>query len=65
MIYNHLLWEPVNDGTGLGWLYGLGTGYAWRKRTDKPDSTAIDFETAVEITAVDFPPTVAVRREIR
>jgi hypothetical protein len=63
MILYHLLWEPT-DEDGLGELYGLGTGFAWQMPTDLPDDEKIDFETAVEITALEFPPRVAVRRKI-
>lgn len=63
MIFNHMLWTPVGDD-GLGELYALGTGFAWQKTSDLPDSNKIDFETAVEVTALDFPPRVAIRRRI-
>jgi hypothetical protein len=65
-VHNHLLWEPLeSDATGLGELFAMGTGFAWQKTSDLPDDEKIDFETAVEITALDFPPRVAVRRKIR
>jgi len=59
-----LLWEPTGDD-GLGELFGLGIGFDWKKPTDLPDDEKIDFETAVEITALEFPPQVAIRRKIR
>lgn len=63
MIFNHLEWVPARND-GMGHLFALGTGFAWQKRSDLPSDEMIDFETAVEITALDFPPCVAVRRKI-
>lgn len=63
MIHNHMVWEQTTDD-GLGELRALGTGFAWQKASDLPDNDLIDFETAVEITALDFPPRVAIRRRI-
>lgn len=63
MILNHMLWVPADESV-LGDLFALGTGFAWKKPSDLPDSNKVDFETAVEITALEFPPRVAVRRKI-
>jgi hypothetical protein len=62
-VHNHMEWVPVRRD-GMGHLFALGTGFAWQKRSDLPDEEMVDFETAVEITALEFPPRVAIRRAI-
>lgn len=62
-VHNHLEWVPTTDD-GLGEVYALGTGHAWQKRSDLPSDELVDFEFAVEITALEFPPRIAVRRKI-
>ena len=61
MVEYHIEWVPVGKD-GLGEVYALGLGYAWQKRSDFPDSNLVDFEFAVEMTALEFPPKFAVRR---
>lgn len=61
-VHNHLEWVPTTED-GLGAVYALGTSWP-QKRTDLPMSEEVDFETAVEMTALEFPPRIAVRRKI-
>jgi hypothetical protein len=59
----HYEWVPTTTD-GLGEIYALGMGFEWQKRSDLPDDDLVDFDTAGEMTAAEFPPKFAVRRRI-
>ncbi len=57
MIHNHMIWIADNKGD-------MGSLHAefWGKISDLGDR--VTFEDAVEITALEFPPRVAIKRRI-
>jgi hypothetical protein len=57
-VKGHMIWEQTTPD-GLGEL----RAEFWGKLSDRADDDLVDFQTAVEITALEFPPQFAMRRK--